>query len=59
MTRAEAFDKAWRIGAKEKDFSFVDCKFKLSTPSCPHHQLEGSGSKEYAKNIAMYASLIV
>ena len=24
MTRAEAFDKAWRIGAKEKDFSFVD-----------------------------------
>ena len=24
VTRAEAFDKAWRIGAKEKDFSFVD-----------------------------------
>ena len=24
MTRAEAFDKAWRVGAKEKDFSFVD-----------------------------------
>ena len=24
MTRAEAFDKAWRIGAKEKDFSLVD-----------------------------------
>ena len=24
MTRAEAFDKAWRLGAKEKDFSFVD-----------------------------------
>ena len=24
MNRAEAFDKAWRIGAKEKDFSFVD-----------------------------------
>ena len=24
MTRAEAFDKAWRIGAKKKDFSFVD-----------------------------------
>ena len=23
MTRAEAFDKAWRIGIKEKDFSFV------------------------------------
>tara|TARA_B100001093_G_scaffold107398_1_gene99677 strand:+ start:1495 stop:1878 length:384 start_codon:yes stop_codon:yes gene_type:complete len=24
VTRAEAFDKAWRVGAKEKDFSFVD-----------------------------------
>ena len=24
MTRAEAFDRAWRIGAKENDFSFVD-----------------------------------
>ena len=24
MTREEAFDKAWRVGAKEKDFSFVD-----------------------------------
>ena len=24
MTRAEAFDKAWRLGGKEKDFSLVD-----------------------------------
>ena len=24
MTRAEAFYEAWRLGAKEKDFSLVD-----------------------------------
>jgi len=24
VTRAGTFDKAWRIGAKEKDFSFVN-----------------------------------
>ena len=24
MTRTEAFDKAWRIAFKEKDFSLVD-----------------------------------
>ena len=24
MTKAEAFDKAWRLGGKEKDFSLVD-----------------------------------
>ena len=24
MTRAESWDKAWRLAAKEKDFSLVD-----------------------------------